>query len=78
MAYSINGSNGNSIVHPPVNNSLAEIADMKNYPHLRLYRAGKQSAWPNTGASMVPVPKHALASPAPREANFHSSTAACV
>ena len=43
MAYSLNGSNGNSIVHPPVNNSAAEFADMKNYPHLRLYRAGKQT-----------------------------------
>ena len=84
MAYSLNGSNGNSIVHPPVNNSQAEFADMqnpglvghlsrtqlairwrrlgaectfcgwtnahvrtsdrrKNYPHVRLYRAGKQS-----------------------------------
>jgi hypothetical protein len=27
MAYSLNGSNGNSIVHPPVNNSEAEFAE---------------------------------------------------
>ena len=42
MAYSLNGSNGNSIVHPPVNNSAAEFADMANYPHIRMIRAGKQ------------------------------------
>ena len=41
MAYSINGSNGEKLVHPPVNNSLAEIADMKNYPYLRLFRVGR-------------------------------------
>jgi len=44
MAYSINGSNGNSIVHPPVNESLREISDMANYPHIRLMRFGKQSS----------------------------------
>ena len=42
VAYSLNGSNGNSIVHPPVNNSEAEFADLKNHP-IRLFRAGKQS-----------------------------------
>lgn len=42
MAYSLNGSNGGGIVHPPVNNSVAEIAAMKNYPHIRLFRAGMQ------------------------------------
>ena len=40
--YSLNGSNGNSIVHPPVNNSAVEFADLVNYPHIRLFRAGKQ------------------------------------
>ena len=43
MAYSLNGSNGNSIVHPPVNNSEAEFADLKNHPYIRLFRAGKQN-----------------------------------
>jgi sialate O-acetylesterase len=43
VAYSLNGSNGNSIVHPPVNNSEAEFADLKNHPNIRLFRAGKQS-----------------------------------
>ena len=44
MAYSLSGSNGNSIVHPPVNNSKAEVADMHNWDHIRLYRAGKQAS----------------------------------
>ena len=41
MAYSLNGSNGVALVHPPVNNSLHEIQDMINYPHMRLYRGGQ-------------------------------------
>ena len=43
MAYGLNGSTGNGIGHPPVNNSEAEFADLKNHPYIRLFRAGKQS-----------------------------------
>eukprot|EP00038_Savillea_parva_P010797 m.192856 g.192856 ORF g.192856 m.192856 type:complete len:675 (-) comp18757_c0_seq1:153-2177(-) len=42
MEYSINGSNGGTIKHPPINNSLAEIATMRR-PELqtvRMIRAG--------------------------------------
>ena len=49
MAYALNGSNGQGIVHPPVNDSAQEIADMKNYPHIRLYRASKSQ--PNESAA---------------------------
>jgi len=43
MAYSLNGSNGNSLVHPPVNNSAVEFADMAHYNDgVRLFRAGQQ------------------------------------
>ena len=49
MAYALNGSNSGHIVHPPVNNSKAEFADMANYPHVRLYRAAKNQ--PNESAA---------------------------
>ena len=52
MAYSLNGSNGNSLVHPPVNNSAVEFADLHNYNDgVRLFRAGQQ-----TGGSGVNTP----------------------
>jgi hypothetical protein len=44
MAYGLNGSNGRAIVHPPVNNSREEFAAMRNYPHIRLLRAGYNMA----------------------------------
>ena len=47
MAYSLNGSNANAIVHPPVNDSAAEFADMVYWPHIRLLRVGKFSASTN-------------------------------
>lgn len=43
MAYALNGSNGMAIVHPPVNNSAQEIAAMRQYENLRLFRVGRQS-----------------------------------
>lgn len=43
MEYSINGSNGGMIKHPPVNDSLAEIANMRKFPSIRLFRTGHQS-----------------------------------
>jgi sialate O-acetylesterase len=49
MAYALNGSNGQGIVHPAVNDSKREFADMANYPHVRLYRAAKNQ--PNTSAA---------------------------
>eukprot|EP01049_Picozoa_sp_SAG25_P015896 SAG25_NODE_3408_length_1093_cov_1.663984_2_plen_90_part_00 len=49
MAYALNGSNSEAIVHPPVNNSSFEFADMANYPHVRLYRAAKNQ--PNVSAA---------------------------
>ena len=44
MAYSLNGSNANAIVHPPVNDSAREFADMASWPHIRLFRVGRFSA----------------------------------
>jgi hypothetical protein len=44
MAYGMNGTNGNEIVHPPVNDSVKEIASMANFPNIRLMRFGKQSS----------------------------------
>ena len=44
QAYSIAGSNGGSIVHPPINNSEAEISSMHDYHFVRLFRAGKQAS----------------------------------
>ena len=41
MAYSLEGANGEAIVHPPVNDSVAEIADMVNWPHIRMLRTGR-------------------------------------
>ena len=41
MAYSINGSNGGGIVHPPVNDSATEITAMHQYSHIRMFRPGK-------------------------------------
>eukprot|EP01052_Picozoa_sp_SAG31_P054570 SAG31_NODE_14604_length_797_cov_0.946991_1_plen_122_part_10 len=49
MAYALNGSNSEAIVHPPVNDSEREFADMANYPHVRLYRAAKNQ--PNVSAA---------------------------
>eukprot|EP01047_Picozoa_sp_COSAG01_P034409 COSAG01_NODE_2582_length_7421_cov_4.252253_11_plen_108_part_00 len=43
MEFSINGSNGEVIKHPPVNDSLAEIANMRKFPNVRLFRTGHQS-----------------------------------
>ena len=42
MEYSINGSNGDVIKHPPINDSLAEIATMRQqrYSGVRMIRAG--------------------------------------
>jgi len=51
MAYALNGSNGVSIVHPPVNDSKREMADMTNWPYIRLLRAGH---------SMAPTPQREL------------------
>jgi hypothetical protein len=42
MAYALNGSNGQQIVHPPINDSQAEFASMLDYPAIRLLRAGHQ------------------------------------
>lgn len=42
MAYGLNGTNGLGLVHPPVNNSVIEGEDMRNYPFIRLFRAGHQ------------------------------------
>lgn len=53
MAYALNGSNSEKIVHPPVNNSEAEIADMVNWPYLRLFRTGHQSI-PSPAKDLVP------------------------
>ena len=44
MAYSLSGSNGVGMVHPPVNDSQKEIRDMTSYPFVRLYRAGQQAS----------------------------------
>ena len=63
MEYSVNGSNGEVIKHPPVNNSLAEIANMREFPSVRLFRTGHQSTAtpmleelpPHDGGSMDPV-----------------------
>lgn len=44
MAYGLNGSNSRGIVHPPVNNSVEEFAAMRNYPYIRLLRAGYNMA----------------------------------
>lgn len=41
MAYSLEGANGVGIVHPPVNNSAVEIADMVHWPHIRMLRTGR-------------------------------------
>jgi sialate O-acetylesterase len=42
MAYALSGSNSGSYVHPPVNNSEAEITGMLDYQkNLRLYRVGR-------------------------------------
>eukprot|EP00041_Stephanoeca_diplocostata_P002274 m.25095 g.25095 ORF g.25095 m.25095 type:complete len:621 (+) comp13137_c0_seq1:240-2102(+) len=42
MAYGLNGSNGIALVHPPVNDSVIEGEGMRNYPFIRLFRAGHQ------------------------------------
>jgi hypothetical protein len=63
LLCSLNGSNGNAIVHPPVNNSAVEIPDMLNWPHVRLIRAGEHAsatpaaelAPPNSGGSRPPT-----------------------
>ena len=63
MEYSINGSNGVEIKHPPVNNSVAEIANMRQFPSIRLFRTGHQSSSvpmleqlpPTNGGSMEAV-----------------------
>ena len=65
MEYSVNGSNGEIIRHPEVNNSLAEIATMgeEEYQSIRFIRAGHQNAAspqlelapPHDGGSMAPV-----------------------
>jgi sialate O-acetylesterase len=55
MAYSLNGSNGNAIVHPPVNDSEHEFKDLKNWPYVRLFRAGEQKG-SSTHAPLEPLP----------------------
>ena len=50
-AYSLNGSNGNALVHPPVNDSEHEFKDMQSWPYLRLLRAGQQKG----AADAVPL-----------------------
>lgn len=62
MAYSLNGSNGDGIVHPPVNDSLREIADMVNWEHIRLMRVGRtasasplREALPTTDGGSMPA-----------------------
>jgi sialate O-acetylesterase len=65
MEYSVNGSNGEVIKHPPVNNSLDEIKTMAEaqYAHIRFIRAGHQLGptpmlellSPHNGGSMEPV-----------------------
>eukprot|EP00937_MAST-01D_sp_MAST-1D-sp2_P005515 g5515.t1 len=67
MAYALSGSNSNEIVHPPVNDSAAEIAGMRRYSGvgagagayanaLRLFRVGRPGqADPNTSAPYADV-----------------------
>jgi sialate O-acetylesterase len=56
MEYSINGSNGDVIKHPPINDSLAEIATMRQsrYSGVRMIRAGHNA--PTTPALELPTP----------------------
>ena len=66
MEYSVNGSNGEVIKHPPVNDSLTEIARMADpeYEHIRFIRAGHQTSSvpmlellpPHAGGSTPSVP----------------------
>lgn len=56
MEYSINGSNGAIIKHPPINDSNSEITTMKRseYSAIRLIRAGHRTS---TGPSLeLPPP----------------------
>jgi hypothetical protein len=42
VAYGMSGSNGDGIVHPPINNSKVEIPAMLDYQgSIRLYRVGR-------------------------------------
>lgn len=56
MAYSVNGSNGYTVAHPPVNDSRREIADMadRRWRNIRLLFVEKQ-------ASEVPMLEAAVA-----------------
>jgi sialate O-acetylesterase len=66
MEYSVNGSNGEVIKHPPVNDSLTEITRMADpeYEHIRFIRAGHQTSSvpmlellpPHAGGSTPSVP----------------------